>query len=165
MVDAPGGKSQGKLLSGYLICKYPERAFQTNNMGKLLHQKLAQEAVVRLEFEDLQNEFYTFKRQMANVCQKYNINFHEVEASERIAHRGFIAHEAAISLINKCCTCGRDAKTESLSSGASVSSPSPLETPVVLEAVPLPVMLPYQVGWVTWLSFGEATGSSILDAA
>ena len=58
-----------------------------------------------------------------------------------------------------------DAKTESLSSGASVSFLSPLGTPVVPEAVLLPVMPPYQVVWVTQLSFGEATDLSILDAA
>ena len=72
-------------------------------MGKVLRQKLAQEAVVQLEFENLWNKFHTFKRQMVNVCRKYNTNFHKIEASEWVTHQGFIAHEAAISLINECC--------------------------------------------------------------
>ena len=115
-------------------------------MGKLLHQKLAQEAVVQSEFKDLWNEFCSFKKQMVNVFQKYDSNFHEVEALERVTHRGFIAHEAVISLINKRCTCGKDDETKSLSYRTPVSSPSPVETPVVPEPVPLQVMLQFQVG-------------------
>ena len=56
-----------------------------------------------MEFEDLRNEFHAFKWQMSNVCQKYNTNFQKVEASESLAYRGFVAHEAAISLINERC--------------------------------------------------------------
>ena len=51
-------------------------------MGKLLCQKLAQEAIVQSEFEDLRNKFHAFKKQMANICQKFDTNFREVEASE-----------------------------------------------------------------------------------
>ena len=69
-------------------------------MGKLLCQKLAQEAVVQSEFNNLRNKFHGFKRQMANICRKYDTNFQEIEASERIAHCGFVEHEAVISLIN-----------------------------------------------------------------
>ena len=133
-------------------------------MGKLLHQKLAQEAIVQSEFKDLRNKFRAFKKQMATVCQKYDTNFWEIEASEQVAHHGFIAHEAAIALINECYSCVRDVETESLTYETPVSSPSPLGMPVLLDLVPLQVMLQFQVGWVTWLSFGKATDWSILDA-
>ena len=132
-------------------------------MGKLLRQKLVQEAVVQSEFKDLWNEFHSFKRQMANVCQKYDTNFWETEAAERVVHHGFIAHEAAISLINEHCLCGKDVETESLSYGTPISSPSPLGTPILPEPVPIQVAPQFQVGWVTRLSFGEANDLSILD--
>ena len=86
---------------------------------------------------------------MVNICRKYDTNFREVEASERVTHCGFIAHEATISLINECCTCGKDADTESLSFETPVSSPLPIGMPVLLEPVPLQVMPNFQVGWVT----------------
>ena len=115
-------------------------------MGKLLRQKLAQEAVVQLEFEDLWNEFQNFNRQMANVCRKYDTNFCEVEAVEQVTHHGFIAHEAAIALIDQQCTCRKDTETKSLLYGTPVSSLSPIGMPVLLEPVPLQVMLQFQVG-------------------
>ena len=51
-------------------------------MGKVLRQKLAWQAVMESKLEDLQNEVAAFKKQMANICQKYDKNFQEVEASE-----------------------------------------------------------------------------------
>ena len=70
-------------------------------MGKVLRQKNACQAVLESKLENLWNEFNIFKKQMANICWKYDKNFREVEASERITHCGWIAHEAAIDLINK----------------------------------------------------------------
>ena len=70
-------------------------------MGKVLRQKFARQAVLESELEDLQNEFNSFKKQMANICWKYDKIFQEVEASERITHCGWIAHEAVIDLINE----------------------------------------------------------------
>ena len=135
-------------------------------MGKVLRQKFARQAVLESELEDLQNEFNGFKKQMANICWKYDKNFQEVEASERITHHGWIAHEAAIDLINKWCTCRKDNEEEDFQSlGSSVSSPSPVGTPVLPDLVPLQVILASQVGWVTRLSFGKATYLSISDVA
>ena len=48
----------------------------------------ARQAVLESELEDLQNEFNIFKKQMVNICRKYDKNFREVETSERITHRG-----------------------------------------------------------------------------
>ena len=135
-------------------------------MGKVLHQKNARQAILESELEDLQNEFKVFKKQMANVCRKYDKNFREVEASERITHHRWIAHKAAIDLINERCTCGKDLEEEEdfQSLGSMVSSPLPIGTPVLPNPVPLQVIPAFQVGWVTWLSFGKATDLSILDA-
>ena len=70
-------------------------------MGKVLHRKNAKQAILVSQLEDLQNEFSVFKKQMANICRKYDTNFREVEASEQITHCGWIAHKAAIDLINE----------------------------------------------------------------
>ena len=135
-------------------------------MGKALRRKNADQAVLQSKFEDLQNEFDVFKKQMANVCWKYDKNFREVEASERITHRGWIAHEATIDLINERCRCGKDNEEEEdfQSLGSTISSPLPIGTPVLLQVVPLQVMPSFQIGWVTRLSFGEASDSFIIDA-
>ena len=84
-------------------------------MGKLLHQKLAQEAIIHSEFEDLHNEFQAFKKQVLTVFQKYDSNFRKVEASNSLNCHDFMAHEAAINLINEHCQCGNESlKYESL---------------------------------------------------
>ena len=134
-------------------------------MGKVLRWKNAEQAVLVSQLEDLQNKFGAFKQQMANICQKYDKNFREVEASEQITHRGWIAHEAAIDLINQRCTCGKDDEEDDFQTIEMVSSPLPVRTPQLPEPVPLQVVPSYQIGWVTRLSFGEATDLSILDAA
>ena len=136
-------------------------------MGKILCQRNARQAVLESELEDLQNEFDVLKKQMANTFQKYNKNFQEVEASERITHHGWIAYEAAIDLINKQYTCGKDSEEEEdfQSLGSMVSFLSPVGMPVLPEPVPLQVMPTFQVGWVTWLSFGKASDLFITDAS
>ena len=136
-------------------------------MGKVLHRKNAEQAILVSQLEDLQNKFGVFKKQMVNICWKYDKNFQEVEASEQITHRGWIAHEAAIDLINEQCTCGKDSEEEEdfQSLGSTMSSLSPVGTPVLLEPVPLQVIPTFQVRWVTWLSFGKASDSFIIDVS
>ena len=134
-------------------------------MGKLLQQKLAWEAVIESELQDLWNKFHAFKRQMLNVCRKYDTNFQKVEASESLAYCSFVAHEAVISLINQCCTCGKDDKTVSLSYGTPVSSPSPVGMPILLEPVPLQVVPEFHVGNTVFPPFGKVNGVSFIVVA
>ena len=100
---------------------------------------------------------------MIGVCWKYNSNFRKVEASDSLNRRDFVAHEAAIQLINERCTCGKEDNGESLDYKTPVSSPSPVGMPVVPEATPLMVIPQYQVGGIVVPSFGEADDFSILD--
>ena len=44
-------------------------------MGKVLHRKNAEQAILVSQLEDLQNEFGVFKKQMANICWKYDKTF------------------------------------------------------------------------------------------
>ena len=115
---------------------------------------------MELELEDLQNELAGFKKQVTNVFQKYDKNFQEITVSEGHSHWGWIAHEAAIALINEQCTCGKGDDDDF----QMASSPSPVRTPQIPELVPLQVVLSYQVGWVTWRSFGNASDLFIIDA-
>ena len=117
------------------------------------------------KLEDLRNEFDSFKKQMATICRKYDKNFRKVEASERITHHGWIAHKATIDLINERCTCGKDEEEDFQSLGSTISSPSPVRMPNPLEPAPLQVIPAFQVGWITWLSFGKAADSFILDVS
>ena len=57
-------------------------------MGKVLYRKNTEQAVLVSQMEDLQAELGVFKKQMANVCRKYDKNFREIEALERITHHG-----------------------------------------------------------------------------
>ena len=70
-------------------------------MRKALRQKFARQAVVESELEDLQNEFAGFKKQVTGVFRKYDKNFQETATSSGWLHRGWISHEAAITLINE----------------------------------------------------------------
>ena len=116
--------------------------------------------------DDLWNEVAGFKQQITNVFQKYDKNFREIAVSKGHSHRGWIAHEAAISLINERYTCGKGTEEEDFQSlGSTVSSPSPVGTPVIPEPVPLQVIPTFQVGWVTWHSFGNASDSFITDVS
>ena len=133
---------------------------ETNKMGKLLHQKLAQEVVVQLEFQDLHNKFKALKKGVSQVFRKYNSNFWKVEASDSLNCQDFVAHKAAINLINKWCTCGKsDNEGESLEYETPISSPSPVGGPMVPEAMPLAVMPQFQVRGIVMPSFGKADDS------
>ena len=98
--------------------------------------------------EDLKNELAGFKKTMAGVCRKYDDNFRRNRASARRLHEGWLSHEVAIEKINERCTCGVDSEDE-FETVETVSSPSPIGTPVIQEPVPLQVMPSFQVGWVT----------------
>ena len=98
--------------------------------------------------EDLKNELAGFKEVMAGVCRKYDDNFRKNGAAARHLHEGWISHEAAIEKINERCTCGVDSD-DNFETVETVSSPSPVRTPILPDPVPLQVMPPYQVGWVT----------------
>ena len=99
--------------------------------------------------EDLKNELASFKKTMAGVCRKYDDNFRRSGASARHLHEGWISHEAAIEKINERCTCGVDSDVE-FETVETVSSPSPVGTPVLSEPVPLQVMPSFHVRQVTW---------------
>ena len=130
-------------------------------MQKTLRQKFTWQAVLELEFKDLQNKFHSFKSRVAGTLQKHTQNFRETSTSQ-----GWLSHETAITLINEWCSCGkdRDEDEDEFQSVETVSSPSPVGTPQIPEPVPLQVALIYQVGWITRLSFGKATDLSIADA-
>ena len=110
--------------------------------------KSAQLDVLHHSVEDLKNELTGFKKTMAGVCRKYDDNFRRSRASGRHLHEGWILHEAAIEKINERCTCGVDSEDE-FETVETVSSPSPIGTPVLPELVPLQVMPSFHVGWVT----------------
>ena len=98
--------------------------------------------------EELKNELAGFKKTMAGVCRKYDENFRRHGVSARHLHEGWIAHEAAIEKINERCTCGEDSNDE-FETVETVSSPSPIGTPVLPEPVPLQMIPTFQVRWVT----------------
>ena len=110
--------------------------------------KSAQLDVLHNTVEDLKNELAGFKSVMAGSCQKFNDNFRRSAAWTRQLHEGWISHETAIEKINERCTCGIDSDDE-FETVATVSSPSPVQPPVLPEPVPLQVMPSFHVRWVT----------------
>ena len=98
--------------------------------------------------EDLKNKLAGFKKTMAGMCRKYDNNFRRSGASACHLHEGRLSHETAIEKINERCTCGIDSEDE-FETVETVSSPSPIRTPVLPEPVPLQVMPSFHVGWVT----------------
>ena len=106
--------------------------------------------VLHHEVEDLKNELAGFKKVMAGVCCKYDNNFRETGVSVRHLHSGWISHEAAIEKINERCTCGA---SDSEDDFETVSSPSPIGTPVLPEPTPLQVIPAFHVRQVTWARF------------
>ena len=100
--------------------------------------------------EDLKNELAGFKKVMAGVCHKYDDNFRRTKVSVRQIHEGWVSHEAAIEKINERCTCGVDSEDE-FETVETVSSPSPIGTPMLPEPVPLQVMPSFHVRQVTWV--------------
>ena len=115
----------------------------------MVRQKSAQLDVLQLAVEDLKNELAGFKKTMAGVCRKYDDNFRKSGASSRHLHEGWLSHEAAIEKINERCTCGVDSDDE-FATVETVSSPSPVGTPVIPDPVPLQVMPSFHVRQVTW---------------
>ena len=115
--------------------------------------------------EDLRNELAGFKKTMAGVCCKYDNNFRETGVSVRHLHTGWISHEAAIEKINECCTCGADNSEDDFETVETVSSPSPIGTPVLPEPVPLPVMPSFHVRWVTRRDLCILLTCLLLDAS
>ena len=110
----------------------------------MVRQKAAALDVLHNTVEDLKNELAGFKKVMAGVCRKYDDNFRKTGVSIRQFHKGWVSHEVAIEKINKRCTCGVDSEDE-FETVETVSSPSPVGTPVLPEPVPLQVMPSFQV--------------------
>ena len=119
----------------------------------MVRQKAATLDVLHHEVEDLKNELAGFKKVMAGVCRKYDTNFHEIGVSVRRCHTGWISHEAAIEKINERCTCGGDGSEDDFETVETVSSPSPVGTPILPDPVPLQVMPSFHVRQVTWAPF------------
>ena len=110
--------------------------------------------VLHNALEDLKNELAGFKQIMAGVTRQFNENFRQSSVSVRQLHEGWIAHEAAIERINERCTCGTYGSSDSDADVfETVSSPSPVGTPVIPEPVPLQVMPSFHVRQVTWARF------------
>ena len=114
----------------------------------MVRQKAVQLDVLHNTVEDLRNELAGFKKTMAGVCRKYDDNFRQNGVASHQFHEGWVSHEAAIEKINERCTCGIDSEDE-FETVETVSSPSPIGTPVLPEPVPFHVMPSFQVGWVT----------------
>ena len=127
--------------------------------------KSAQLDVLHHSIEDLKNELAGFKKSMAGVCHKYNNNFRETGVSVRHLHSGWISHEAAIEKINERCTCGASDSEDEFETVETVSSPSPVETPVLPDPVPLQVMPSFHVRQVTWARFVQPIDLSFIDAS
>ena len=115
--------------------------------------------------EDLQNKLAGFKKTMAGVCRKYDQNFRETGVANGHLHCGWISHEAAILKINERCTCGADDSEDEFETVETVSSPSPIGTPVLLEPVPLQVLPSFHVRQVTWARFVQPIDLSFIDAS
>ena len=132
----------------------------------MVRQKAAALEVLHNEVEDLKNELAGFKKTMAGVCRKFDDNFRKSGASARHLHEGWIAHEAAIERINERCTCGTYGSSDSDADVfETVSSPSPIGTPVLPEPVPLHVMPSFHVRQVTWARFVQPIDLSLIDAS
>ena len=131
----------------------------------MLRQKSARLDVVEHELEDFRNEFAGFKKQVAGVFRKYDKNFRETAAAHQSLHQGWFSHQAEINLINERCTCRASNSEDEFATMESVSLPSPIETPVTPELVPLQVAPTYQVGWVTRHQFVKPIDLSIADAS
>ena len=110
--------------------------------------KSAQLDVLHNTVEDLKNELAGFKKMMAGVCRKYDNNFRRNGISARHLHEGWLSHVTAIEKINERCTCGVDLNDE-FETVETVSSPSPVGTPVLPDPVPLQVIPSFHVRWVT----------------
>ena len=116
--------------------------------------------------EDLKNELTGFKKVMVGVCRKYDDNFRRNGASAHHLHEGWISHEAAIERINEHCTCGTyGSSDDNFETVETVSSPSPVGTPVIPDPVPLRAMPAFHVRQVTWTRFVQSIDLSLIDAS
>ena len=132
----------------------------------MVRQQNAKIDVLHNALEDLKNELAGFKTVMAGICRKYDDNFRKCSASGRHLHEGWVTHEAAIEKINERCTCGTYGSSDSDADVfETVSSPSPVETPVIPEPVPLQVMPAFHVRQVTWARFVQPIDLSLIDAS
>ena len=120
--------------------------------------------VLQLSIEDLKNELAGFKKTMAGVCRKYDDNFRRNRASARHLHEGWLSHETAIEKINERCTCGVDSDDD-FETVETVSSPSPIGTPVLPEPAPLQVMPSFHVRWVTRRDLCNLLTCLLIDAS
>ena len=120
-------------------------------MGKVVRKKSA-ELDVLYHTVDLKNELASFKKTMAGVCCKYDDNFRRNGISAHHLHEGWLSHATAIEKINERCTCGVDSDDD-FKTVETVSSPSPVGTPVLPDPVPLQVMPSFHVRQVTWARF------------
>ena len=130
-----------------------------------MRQQAAKMDVLHHAVEELQNELARFKKVMAGVHRKYDNNFREIGVSVRQCHSGWISHEAAIEKINERCTCGADESGDEYETVETVSSPSPVGTPVLPDPVPLQVMPAFHVRQVTWARFVQPIDLSFLAAS
>ena len=122
----------------------------------MVRQQNAKIDLLHNSLEDLKNELAGFKQIMAGVTRQFNENFRRSSASVRQVHEGWISHATAIERINERCTCGTygSSDDDDFETMNTVSSPSPVEDPVVLpEPVPLQVMPSFHVRQVTWARF------------
>ena len=129
----------------------------------MVRQKAAALDVLHNSVEDLKNELAGFKKTMAGVCRKYDDNFRKSGISARHLHEGWLSHATAIEKINERCTCGADSDDE-FETVETVSSPSPVGTPMISEPVPLQVMPSFHVRQVTWARFVQPIDLSLIDA-
>ena len=134
-------------------------------MGQLVRKKSAELDVLHNAVEDLKNKLAGFKKTMAGVCRKYDTNFRETGVSLQQLHSGWISHEAALEKVNKRCTCGASDSGDEFETVETVSSPSPVGTPVLPEPVPLQVMPSFHVRQVTWAQFVQPIDLSFLAAS
>ena len=85
------------------------------------------------------------------VFRKYDKNFQETAVAHGELHHGWISHEAAITLINKQCTCGKSDSDDDFATVETALSSG--EGLYVSEPVPMQVAPTFQVGWVTRRQF------------
>ena len=132
----------------------------------MVRQQNAKIDVLHNALEDLKNELAGFKQIMAGVTRQFNDNFRRSSASARQLHDGWITHEASIKRIDERCTCGTYGSSDSDADVFNtVSSPSPVGTPMIPEPVPLQVMPSFHVRQVTWARFVQPIDLSFIAAS
>ena len=132
----------------------------------MVRQQNAKIDVLHSTLEDLRNELAGFKQVMAGVTRQFNENFRRSSAAVRQVNDGWVSHEAAIERINERCTCGTYGSSDSDADVfETVSSLSPIGTPMIPEPVPLQVMPSFHVRQVTWARFVQPIDLSFIAAS